>query len=135
MLDDLLLGADLGFDGGLTAALGVSDLDRALAWYGDILGFRLRYRKDEIGWCELATPVAKVNIGLSVVEKAGGPGGATLTFGVRYLDAARARLEERGVRFDGPSQDIPGLARLATFYDPDDNALMLYQDLSGAHNG
>ena len=28
--------------------------------------------------------------------------------------------------------DIPGMVRLLTFYDPDDNALMFYQDLSNA---
>ena len=33
---------------------------------------------------------------------------------------------------DGDIRDIPGMVRLLTFYDPDDNALMLYQDLSGA---
>ena len=77
--------------------------------------------------------MAKVNVGLSQVEEPGGKGGATLTFGVTDLDAAKAALDAKGVRQDGPIQEIPGMVRLLTFYDPDDNALMFYQDLSQAH--
>lgn len=120
------------FDGGLTCAMGVSDLDRSIAWYRDTLGFELLYRLEDEAWCELGTGVERVSLGLSQVEEAGGKGGATLTFGVKDIEAAKAELESRGVRRDGPIRDIPGLVRLLTFYDPDDNALMLYQDMQGA---
>jgi catechol 2,3-dioxygenase-like lactoylglutathione lyase family enzyme len=120
------------YDGGLTCAIGVSDLDRSVAWYRDTLGFELLYRLDEEAWCELETGVERVNLGLSQVEEAGGKGGATLTFGVEDIEAAKAELDSSGVRQDGPIRDIPGLVRLLTFYDPDDNALMLYQDMQGA---
>ena len=63
-------------------------------------------------------------------EEAGGPGGATLTFGVTDIDAAKAELDRMGVRQDQGILDIPGLVRLLTFYDPDDNAPMLYQEPS-----
>jgi catechol 2,3-dioxygenase-like lactoylglutathione lyase family enzyme len=119
------------FDGGLTCSMGVSDLDRSLAWYRDTLGFDLIYRLDDIAWCELKTGVERVNLGLSQVEEAGGKGGATLTFGVEDIEAAKAELDSGGIRQDGPIRDIPGLVRLLTFYDPDDNALMLYEDLQG----
>jgi catechol 2,3-dioxygenase-like lactoylglutathione lyase family enzyme len=119
----------LGYDGGLTCALGVRDLDRSIEWYRDVLGFELLYKLDDLRWCELRSPVERVNVGLSEVEEAGGRGGATLTFGVRDLDAARRRLEEGDVRFDGETRTIEGMVRLATFFDPDGNALMLYQDL------
>ena len=119
------------FDGGLTCAIGVSDLDRSIAWYRDTLGFELLYRMEDQAWCELKTGVERVNLGLSQVEEAGGKGGATLTFGVEDIAAAKSELDSRGVRQDGPIRDIPGLVRLLTFYDPDDNALMLYEDLQG----
>lgn len=120
------------FDGGLTCAMGVSDLDRSLAWYRDTLGFDLLYRLEGEAWCELGTSVERVNLGLSEVEEAGGKGGATLTFGVEDIEAAKSQLDSLGVRQDGPIREIPGLVRLLTFYDPDENALMLYQDLQGA---
>lgn len=121
------------YDGGLTCALGVKSLEAGVAWYRDVLGFTPLYVREDIAWGELQTGVARVNVGLSQVEEAGGKGGATLTFGVTDIEAAKAALDEKGVRQDGDIQEIPGMVRLLTFYDPDDNALMFYQDLSEAH--
>ncbi len=123
------MASSLGFDGGLTCALKVTDLDRSLQWYQDVLGFELLYRVDEIGWCELKTEVSNVNVGLSQVETCGGDGNAILTFGVKDIERARKQLEDKSIRFDGPTQTIEGMVKLATFFDPDGNALMLYQDL------
>lgn len=117
----------INYDGGLTCSLGVTDLDRSIGWYRDMLGFELLYRSEEIAWCELKTAVAKVNVGLSERQEAGGPGGATLTFGVTDIETAKADLDGKGVRQDGDIMDIPGLVRLLTFFDPDGNALMFYQ--------
>lgn len=115
------------YDGGLTCAFGVTSLDRSIAWYQDVLGMSLLYRRDDIAWCELSTGVANVNVGLSERRDGGGAGGATLTFGVTDLEAAKAELERHSVRLDGDIMEIDGLVRLLTFYDPDDNALMFYQ--------
>jgi len=123
----------IDYDGGLTCAISVTSLDRSIPWYTDVLGFSLLYRLENMAWCELTTGVERVNVGLSEVEEAGGKGGATPTFGVADIEAAKAELDGHGVRQDGPIQDIPGMVRLLTFYDPDDNALMFYQDLSQAH--
>lgn len=120
----------LGYDGGLTCALECADLDRSLAWYQEVLGFELLYRMDAMAWAELRTAVEGVQIGLGQVEEPHPRGGATLTWGVVDIDAARARLEEKDVRFDGETLTIPEMVRLATFFDPDGNKHMLYQDLS-----
>jgi predicted enzyme related to lactoylglutathione lyase len=121
----------LAYDGGLTCSLSVTDMDRSIAWYEKILGFKLMYRADDIGWCEMSTGVERVSVGLSQVEEAGGKGGATLTFGVKDIVAAKKSLDSHAVRQDGDIQDIPGMVRLISFYDPDNNALMLYQDMQG----
>ncbi len=120
----------LGFDGGLTCAMQCADLDRAISWYTDVLGFELLYRMDEIAWAELKSAVGRVQIGLGAVQKPQTEGGATLTWGVVDIEAARSRLERQGVRFDGETQTIPEMVRLATFFDPDGNRHMLYQDLT-----
>jgi len=116
------------YDGGLTVSLPVSDLDAAINWYQNVLGFELKYRLDDMGWCELTSSVDKVNVGLSVVENQN-PGGATPTFGVQDINAARESLQSRGVRIDGDIVIIDGLVALLTFYDQDDNSLMFYQEL------
>lgn len=119
----------LGYDGGITASVGVKNLDSAITWYADVLGFELVYKLDEMGWGEMKTATTGVNLGLSQVEDVK-EGGATLTFGVKDIAAARGELEGKGVRFDGDTQVIPEMVSLATFFDPDGNKFMLYQDLS-----
>lgn len=94
-----------------------------------VLGFELLYHLEEMGWAELKSPVERVNVGLSQVEEHKPEGGSTLTFGVTDIDKARATLEELQVRFDGETLTIPEMVRLATFFDPDGNKLMLYQSL------
>ena len=125
------MASPLGYNGGLTCSMKCTDLNRSMKWYQDVLGFTFLYKVDEIGWCELATEVPGVNVGLSQVEEAGGPGNAILTFGVKNIDDARKKVEAHKVRFDGPTQTIPGMVKLATIYDPDGNALMFFQDLRG----
>jgi predicted enzyme related to lactoylglutathione lyase len=120
----------IDYDGALSIAVSVSDLDRAIAWYRDALGFEVEGRSDEIGWAELTTPYPGVTLGLARADEGFRVGGTTPTFGVRDLDAARARLERRGTRFDGETVVYEGMVKLASFYDPDGNAFMLAQNLA-----
>lgn len=121
--------SELNYDGGLTLSFQVADMDKAIGWYQQKLGFNLLYRLDDMGWCELATETKGVNVGLSQVESPKTGAGPVPTFGVKDIAAARSRLEKQDVRFDGETIEIPGMVKLATFYDPDGNALMLYQSL------
>jgi CreA protein len=118
------------YDGALAIAVNVSDLRSAVEWYRGALGFEVEGQADAIGWVELSTPYPGVTLGLSEVEGEPRVGGITPTFGVRDLDAARAHLESRSIRFDGETIEIEGMVRLATFFDPDGNAFMLAQDLA-----
>ena len=112
----------------ITIAMSVSDLNASIEWYTQALGFELLYTLDDIGWSELKSPVPGVNIGLSQVEdvKLGGP---TPTFGVVDIKKARSSLESQGVKFDGETMVIPEMVKLATFFDPDGNSLMLSESL------
>ncbi|MEM6958621.1 MAG: VOC family protein [Myxococcota bacterium] len=118
------------YDGTVTAALSVSDLDKSLAWYQEVLGLELVYKMDDLGWCELKTSTPGLTLGLSVTEEQAKGGGATITFGVHDVAASKKAMEGQGVRFDGDIQTIPGMVSLATFFDPDGNTFMLAQDLS-----
>lgn len=117
-------------DDQITIALSVKDRHASAKWYHEMLGFSLRYHIDEAGWSELQTNTKGVVLGLG--EQADPqPGNAVPVFGVADIDAARAALEAAQVRFDGDTITIEGMVRLATLFDPDGNALMLAQDLSG----
>lgn len=115
----------------VTLAYPVQDLDRSIAWYEEMLGFTLLYRNDEVGWCELRTTVEGCNVGLGKTDTCKVEGGATATWGVEDLDSARRELEAAGVKVD-ETIEIPNMVKLATFYDPDGNHLMLFQLLSTA---
>jgi catechol 2,3-dioxygenase-like lactoylglutathione lyase family enzyme len=105
-------------------SVGVSDYDRSLAWYRDVLGFEIEYELAEYGWCELKTPFC-FNIGLGQTETVA-QGNVTPTFGVHDIDDAIAYLRERDVNVED-WHEIPGMVRLSTFYDPDGTPWMLAQ--------
>ncbi len=121
---------DAGFSGKLTLAFQVRDRKASSRWYEEVLGCRLLYDAEEMSWCELASPVPEVAIGLSD-EGPVRPGGPVPTFEVHDLDGFRRELENRGVRFEAETVVVEGIAKLATFFDPDDHRLMLAQDLQG----
>ncbi len=117
------------YDGKMTCALAVSDRRASAKWYAEILGFTLLYDSEEIGWCEMQSPVENVCVGFSETESPEVKGGATLVFGVDDVATARERLEAQGVAFDGETVTYPGLVILATFFDPDGHTYMLSQSL------
>jgi len=114
----------------LTISVGVSDLEQAIEWYGDVLGLDLVYKLDQQGWCEMATATKHVTIGLGQAEELK-PGSTTPTFGVMDIGAAREHLESKEVRFDGDTYEIEGMVKLCMFYDPDGNSYMLAESLDG----
>lgn len=114
----------------ITIAMSVKDRHESADWYKEMLGFEAIYHADEAGWSEIRTNTQGVTIGLGEHTKPA-PGNCVPVFGVADLEAARVMMENVGVRFDGPTDVIDGMVKTATFYDPDDNALMLAEDLSG----
>lgn len=126
--------ASIEYDSTVTLAIQVSDIDASIAWYTSVLGLELMYKVDEIGWCEMSTATKGLQIGLSQVENAKGSHGCVPTLGIVDIDAARAAMEAEDVRFDGPTQTIDGLVKLATFFDPDGNPFMLAQSLQECGN-
>ncbi len=120
------------YKGDVTLSFGVSDLDAAIRWYQERLGFTLLYRLDDMAWCELQGPGAAISVGLGQREQVAQGGGCVPVWGVKDIAAARATLEAAGVRFDGPTREIPGMVMLATFYDPDGNAMMFVQSLGAS---
>ena len=117
-------------DDTITIAFSVKDRHASAQWYEDMLGFATIYHADEAGWSELQSKTNGVTIGLGEHTKPA-PGNCVPVFGIGDLDAARETLEQAGVKFDGETDVVEGMVKTATFYDPDNNALMLAQDLSG----
>jgi predicted enzyme related to lactoylglutathione lyase len=105
--------------------IGVANLDRAIAFYTQTLGFTLTERRDDLKVAHIATKLPGLELGLNEVENPKGTGGAVLNIGVADVVAARRALEAQGVRFSGETVIIPGKVALAGFADPDGNVLRL----------
>lgn len=117
------------YKGDVTLALDCASLDASIAWYQKVLGFTLLYRLDAHGWCEMSGPAGNITVGLGQTAEATPKGGCVPVWGVTDIDAARTWIESHDVRFDGPTREIAGMVKLATFFDPDGNAWMLAQSI------
>jgi len=116
------------FDKTITLAFGVSNRKASINWYEKHLGFSLIFDVPGIGWAEMTTNVDGVSVGFGDTQEIK-PGGCVPVLGVTNIDQARQVLEDQGVRFDGETITHDGMVKLATFYDPDNNAWMLSQNL------
>lgn len=114
----------------ITISISVKDRHASAAWYSEMLGFEIIYHADEVGWSELQTNTTGVTIGLGEHTKPA-PGNCVPVFGIADLDTARQKLEQAKVKFDGETDVVEGMVKTATFYDPDGNAMMLAEDLTG----
>ncbi|WP_270726712.1 VOC family protein [Shimia sp. Alg240-R146] len=120
----------ISVDKTITIAMSVKDRHASAKWLEDMLGFKLLYHADEAGWSEIQTNTPGVTIGLGEHTKPV-PGNCVPVFGIADLDAARQKLEQANVKFDGDTDVVEGMVKTATFYDLDGNALMLAEDLTG----
>jgi catechol 2,3-dioxygenase len=127
-------GIDPGTDIG-HVHLKVADLDRAVRFYRDVLGFDLMQRMgDQAAF--LSAGGYHHHIGLNTWESAGGsppPWGSTGLFhsAIRFptraaLARTLRRVLEAGVRLDGASDH--GVSEAIYLRDPDENGIELYWD-------
>jgi predicted enzyme related to lactoylglutathione lyase len=102
------------------------DMDRAVAFYGDAVGLRLT-RREGGAWAEF--DAGPVRFALHGGVDGSAPAGGTVVFEVDDLDVERRRLMERGVAFEQDNGEVPGLARFASFRDPDGNVVQIIEYL------
>ncbi|MDD9971060.1 MAG: VOC family protein [Myxococcales bacterium] len=120
----------------LYTAYHVQDLDKAVAFYTDVLGLqqRMRFELPSGEWeCVLEYPESK---GSGVIlmwnpKSTGKPdlgdGYSRLVFKVSDLDAAVELLRSRDARITTPPTDTPMGLRYALFQDPDGYTIELMQ--------
>lgn len=107
----------------------VYDSARSAKWYNTHLGFEEVLSIDEAGWTELKTTVPGATPGLGDTDNVSS-GNSVAVFGVADISVALAALELETVKFVGDPITIDGMVNIASFYDPDGNAIMLAEDLS-----
>jgi catechol 2,3-dioxygenase len=115
--------------------LKVSDLERSIAWYRDVLGFELTMRYGAQA-AFMSAGGYHHHIGLNTWESAGGPPPPLGTTGLFHLavlyetreELAQAvrRLMRHQVQLDGASDH--GVSEAIYLRDPDENGIELYWD-------
>ncbi|MGW4512647.1 VOC family protein [Streptomyces sp. NPDC004393] len=113
--------------------LPVSDQDRALRFYTELLGFEVTADRamPQGRWLQVAPEGAQTVFTLSGPDMGGfRPGEARgIMLVTTDVDADCARLAAAGVSVQGPD-DLPW-GRMASFQDPDGNGLMLLTEKEG----
>ena len=108
----------------------VSDMDRAVTFYTDVLGLRL-LRRDGGNWAELDAGGIRLALHGAIEGRPMEVGGATAVFRVEDLDSTRAELEGRGAEFDEHVGEVQGFARFASLRDPDGNKVQVIEYAGG----
>lgn len=101
-------------------------MDRAVAFYRDVLGLELLRREGD-SWAQFDAGAVRFSLHGVIEGRPVSAGGATAVFEVADLDAARRALEELGVVLDEHVGEVPGYARFASFEDPDANTVQLIE--------
>jgi CreA protein len=103
------------------------DFEQTKKFYSDVLGLKEVFGAPD--WAEFAQSKGEPTIGLAANPPAGKEPGATIVLQVADIEAERKRLEARGVQFEGKTEEVPGVVKLATFRDPSSNRLQLAEPL------
>jgi predicted enzyme related to lactoylglutathione lyase len=103
----------------------VTDMERAVSFYRDVLGLSL-LRRDGTTWAEFDAGGRRLALHSAGDGQPVPPGGATAVFAVGDLDRAKADLAAQGVRFVHEGA-VEGYARFASFLDPEGNPVQLIE--------
>jgi predicted enzyme related to lactoylglutathione lyase len=101
----------------------VKNMDRAIAFYRDVLGFQLKSR-DYVARFEVDGVLFEL-VPAPEGQSISGPGNARLSLGVADIQSAIRYLDSKGVNATPAKQEVGGL--LSLFADPDGNELCLWQ--------
>jgi predicted enzyme related to lactoylglutathione lyase len=113
-----------------TIGVPVSDQQRALEFYGGVLGFETRMDSPFPGgrWIEVAAPGATTTIALAAAQEGTATGVDTgIRFSTADATADHASLAGAGVDVDAEVLRFPGVPPMFSFRDPDGNTLYIVE--------
>jgi len=115
---------------GGNATIFVSDFERAIHFYTEILGMPLRLRAENF-WAEV---VAGKDLVIGIHPESGNaakPGTrGSIQIGLNVTGPLHELVDDlkvKGVEFDGPIVEDDGVGKFARFRDPDGNALYFWE--------
>jgi catechol 2,3-dioxygenase-like lactoylglutathione lyase family enzyme len=108
----------------------VADMDRAVKFYRDVLGFPLRFQSP--GWSEFST--GETTLSLHPASEKNRAGSVELGFNVTNLELFYQEMRAKGVQFSMPptKQDFGGA--LAQFLDSEGGSCSVAEETSNPAN-
>ena len=105
--------------------LGVSNLDRSVAFYRDKAGFELQGQMEQFAFFRAGSVTLMLNAGL---RRPNGPlaGAMELVIGADSVTQRFGELTERGCTFINEPRQVTGDSWAATFVDPDEHWLTVF---------
>lgn len=113
----------------------VNDLNKALKFYTESLGFKLLEHQADYGWAEVSGS-SGARLGIAQASACSEedsdlgtmPGiNAVVAITVDNIDKTIAAYKAKGVKLIGKKQEVPGQVVLQTLEDPDGNKFQLAQ--------
>jgi catechol 2,3-dioxygenase-like lactoylglutathione lyase family enzyme len=114
-------------------AIAAQDTDALARWYGEHLGFSVRFKNDQTppiyflaqGDGPVLVEIIPANASKRVDRQSSDPGHSHLAFHVDDFDAAHQRLLSSGIHFTAPPIARPDGTKLAFFHDGEGNLLQI----------
>ena len=114
----------------ILVAINVRDLRKAEKFWVEDLGFERGWDKGiKDGWLEIETPVKGFVIGLNLVSEEEFVKEETkINIAVKAIETTKEVLEEKGIKTT-EIRTIPGILKIMTVFDPDDNTISFVEGL------
>jgi uncharacterized glyoxalase superfamily protein PhnB len=119
----------------LTASLTVTDLEKSMSWYCDVVGFTVDQKYEREGkLLAVALKAGDVRIlinqddGAKGWDRAKGEGFSLQFLTNQNVDDIAKRIQERGGTLDSEPVDMPWGARMFRLHDPDGFKLVISSD-------
>lgn len=118
--------AEGGFGRVTFVMLGVKNLDRAVTFYRDNLGLRVKSQTQGLAFVDAGSITIALSVALGGTRPGRLAGASEIVFGVKGVRDAYQELNDRGVKFISEPHQVSGSDWAAAFLDPDGHAISIF---------
>jgi len=106
----------------------VKDVKKAVGYYTDVVGLKLKEFNEQYGWAELEGYEGGSCLGIAQEnpqEQVKAGQNAVITFTVADLEKTKSEMVKKGAKCEGEILEIPGHVKMQTIIDHDGNRFQI----------